>query len=319
MDRRQALVKIAKFLSQHEETPFINIGRKRYPTGWVYIDGLEAPSPELNTQHIAGSGRGKIALLYKAYEHLLCKPLAPHEQAIGDCVSHAYGLGVDILTMTQIAAGARERWVGEAATEMIYGGGRVEVAGGPLRWSDGMMGSWAANWLRKFGNLVRKEYVLGDERFDLRTYSGKAAKNYGRYGVPDILEPVAKEHPVKTTALVKTWSDLCDVICNGFPVAVCSNQGFNSTRDAEGFLKPQGSWAHGMCIIGVDDTKRPGALIQNSWGIHWVSGPTRYGQPVGSFWADANVIERMLAMEDSFALSNYTGFPRVQLPDYILH
>ena len=51
-------------------------------------------------------------------------------------------------------------------------------------------------------------------------------------------------------------------------------------------------------------------LFINSWGTEWVEGPTRLDQPVGSFWADAEVIDSMLSYEDSFALSNYIGYPR---------
>lgn len=317
MNRRQCLYKIARFATQTPTTPTIKLGSKRYPTGWVYLPE-HASSDRINTNAIRGSGRGKVSLLYKAYEHIV-GPLVPHNQAIGDCVSHAFGLGVDILGAVQIASGSREVWKGKACTELIYGGARVEIGGGVIRFSDGAMGSWAANWLRKYGNLTRRVYTAGGTSFDLRTYSGAVARKYGKAGVPDALEPLAKQHPVRTTALIKTWDELRDAAANGYPTAVCSGQGFTDERDAEGFLKPRGSWAHAMLIIGVDDTKRPGALIQNSWGSNWVSGPTRYNQPLGSFWADAEIVERMLADEDSFALSNYLGYPRVLLPDYVLY
>jgi len=309
MNRRIALRKIFDYLSQQPQKAYAK-GRL-YPTGWVRHE--PAPYTRIDTRSISGSGRGKICLLWKAFEHVVGE-LVPHNQAIGDCVSHAFGLAVDILTATQIANGARQLWKGPSCTETIYGGCRVEIAGGVLR-GDGAMGSWAANWLRSYGNLVRKVYGP----HDLRTYSGSRAKKFGRHGVPNDLEPLAKLHPVRTTALIKTWDELCDANANGYPVAVCSNQGFTDTRDMEGFLKPKGSWAHAMCIIGVDDTKRPGALIQNSWGANWVSGPTRYGQPKGSFWVDAKIVEKMLRCEDSFALSNYRGFPRRRLPNYVLY
>jgi len=316
MNRRTCLYKMARFLTQTPNTPTVKLGSRRYPTGWVYLPDF-AETETVNRRYIEGSGRGKVSLLYKAYQHLL-GPLVPHNQEIGDCVSHGFATGVDVLSTVQIASGSRERWAGNACSETIYGGCRVEIAKSTLRFSDGAMGSWAASWLRKYGNLVRKVYNVG-EGYDLRTYSGRRAKNYGRNGCPDPLEPIAKEHPVQTTALIKTWSELCDVMANGYPVPVCSNQGFTSKRDSDGFLKPRGSWAHCMCIIGVDDTKRPGACIMNSWGSKWVSGPTRYGQPEGSFWADADVVEKMLGQGDSFALSSYLGFPRIYLPDYILY
>jgi hypothetical protein len=34
-----------------------------------------------------------------------------------------------------------------------------------------------------------------------------------------------------------------------------------------------------------------------------------------TFWVDADVLDRMLGQGDSFALSNYDGFPARRLPD----
>jgi len=74
-----------------------------------------------------------------------------------------------------------------------------------------------------------------------------------------------------------------------------------------------------MLLAGIDDTgKRPGGLFINSWGTDWIKGPTRLDQPLGSFWADAKVIDAMLAYEDSFALSNYVGYPKQNL-DYRMY
>jgi hypothetical protein len=75
-----------------------------------------------------------------------------------------------------------------------------------------------------------------------------------------------------------------------------------------------------MVVIGIDDKHtRPGALVMNSWGTNWVSGPTRHDQPVGSFWVDAEVIDRMVKQKDSFALSGFIGYPKQVVPDYILY
>lgn len=63
------------------------------------------------------------------------------------------------------------------------------------------------------------------------------------------------------------------------------------------------------CVIAVDDEyKRPGVLINNSWGV-WNGGPKRHGQPDGSFWVDADEFERrILRAGDSWAFSGYQGF-----------
>lgn len=284
------------------------------------------PSPYFRQagRKLAGSGAGKKVLLWKYFESVTGGTLVPHDQTIGDCVSQGWGLGVDILDAVQIAHG-RGDWNKKCATEIIYTGGRVEVGKGKIS-GDGLHGTWAADWCRNGGILLRQPYL--DGKYDFTTYSGSKARKWAHIctrcttwggGVPDELEPLAKKHPVKTTTLVTTWEEARDAVCNGYPVAICSNYGFEQERDADGFVKKKGTWYHCLLLAGVDDTTtRPGGLIINSWGKDWITGPTRLDQPDGSFWADADTIEGMLKQEDSFALSSYVGYPRQQL-DYHLY
>jgi len=297
-------------------------------TGW--IDDLEArkqfvkkyryPFLSQQSDQIKGTGKGKKVLLWKLLEQVTGAPLVPHTQTIGDCVSHAYGLGVDILTAVRIIIFQMpERWLAEAATEIIYAGARVEVGGGKVG-GDGATGVWAAEFIRSWGVLLRQSYLNG--AYDFTTYNGAAARELARrgHGVPDELEPFCKLHPVKTCAIVRSWEECRDAVANGYPVAMCSKLGFNTKRDKDGFLRRSlRPWYHSMAIIGIDDEyRRPGALVQNSWGSQWVEGPTRHGQPAGSFWCDASTIDSGLRQGDSFALSGYVGYPRVDIPDYIL-
>jgi C1A family cysteine protease len=99
---------------------------------------------------------------------------------------------------------------------------------------------------------------------------------------------------------------------------MCSDIGFQDVRDDEGFLgRSIMPWYHAMLIIAIDDRyKRPGALVQNSWGKNWVYGPTRHGQPKGSFWVDAEIIDNAMRQGDSVALSGYVGYPKLKTPDY---
>jgi hypothetical protein len=156
---------------------------------------------------------------------------------------------------------------------------------------------------------------------DLTTYSGNKARSWGRgsAGVPDSLIPIAKQHPIHTVSRVDTYEECRDLIVNGYAVTIASMQGFSSKRDREGFAKPQGEWAHQMSILAVDDEyKRPGVLVQNSWGV-WNAGPKRNGQPDGSFWVDAEEIEkRILRKKDSWAFSGYEGFKPQKLNTRII-
>lgn len=113
-----------------------------------------------------------------------------------------------------------------------------------------------------------------------------------------------------------TWEEARDAIYNGYSLSIASNAGFSSTRDKDGFARPSGSWAHQMAVVAMKDDKRPGVLIQNSWGPNWINGPKGEYEdiPMGSFWCDAEVLERnILSAHDSFAHSSFDGYPQQDL------
>jgi len=260
-----------------------------------------------------GIGAGKRVLLYKAIYTAWGgkEKYVPRFQKIGDCVSQGAANAVDVLRAIQVVQN-KGQWIAETASEPIYALSRVEIGKGQLGSGDGSVGAWAAEACKTYGTLLRQPYG----QYDLTKYDANRAKQWGmpRAGLPNELEPIAHEHLVKAVTLVKTWEDLCDAIASGYPVTVASNQGFTQTRDNEGFAHPSGTWGHQMVFWGVDDmSSRKGALIENSWGSDWINGPTTYDQPPGSFWADKRVVESRLAMQDSWAYSDYEGFPPKQL------
>jgi hypothetical protein len=287
-----------------------------------FIEAHEYPYFSQQSQAITGTGEGKIALLWKSLEKASGAEYNPSDQAIGDCVGQGFALCVDTLTATQIDIGGQpEQWVAQASSEIIYAGSRVEVAK-QRDWQDGSTGHWAAEFLMTYGALLRQAYPGGN---DFTSYSGKTAKNLGYYGVPDELEPLCKLHPVKTAAIVNSYEECRDAVSNGYPVAVCSNVGFGDSssqwiRDSQGFLRrKRAPWYHCMAILGVDDSPaRPGALVFNSWGPKWCTGPVRLGQPFSTFWVDADTIDAMMKQGDSFALSNYVGYPSLNVPSYVI-
>lgn len=228
--------------------------------------------------------------------------------SISNCVSMGAAYAVDAIKAVDIFIKKEtEEWIAETSTEDIYGGSRVQIGKGRIGTGDGSVGAWAAQYVNKYGALARQKYG----NVDLTKYNSKVAKAWGMpgKGVPQELIPFCKEHPVEVVSQVYTYAEVRDLISNGYAVTVASSQGFSSKRDSEGFARPEGSWQHQMSILGVDDSyKRPGVLIQNSWGL-WNSGPKRHNQPDGSFWVDADVLEkRMLSKKDSWAFSGYGGF-----------
>jgi hypothetical protein len=238
--------------------------------------------------------------------------LPPRNQGqVGSCVSFGTASAIEHLICVQIASGAREQYL-DLAQEIIYGGSRVEIGGGRIN-GDGSVGAWAAKFVTQYGVVARGTYG----RYDLTRYDERRCRDFGYAGVPDELEPVAREHPVKAVTNVRTWAECRAAVRNGYPVAVCSGQGFRMQRDADGFCAPQGSWAHCMAIVGVKGGRRPGAFILNSWGGNAHTGPLGVGNPSpAGFWADANVVDRMLREGDSWAFSSFAGFPSRKLDWY---
>ena len=258
-------------------------------------------------QPLKDTGKGKCVLLYDFIKRASGGKFPARKQTVGDCVAQGAAYAVDAVKSVDIIINKEfEEWVAETATEDIYAGSRVQIGGGRLR-GDGSIGAWAARYVNEYGALPRGKYG----NVDLTTYSGSKARSWGRTGagVPKSLIPKAKQHPILTVSKVTTYEEVRDLISNGYAVTIASNQGFSSRRDSEGFAAPKGNWAHQMCILGVDDKyKRPGVLVQNSWG-RWNAGPKRHNQPDGSFWVDADEIEnRILKKGDSWAFSGYEGF-----------
>ena len=237
-----------------------------------------------------------------------------NQRDVGCCVGAGFKHASDALQAIQIVGGKPGEFR-PASVEAIYGGSRVEVGGGRLS-GDGSVGAWAAKYLKNYGVLPMQRYPLTGSPVvaDLTTFSPAKAREWGRTGVPNSLEALAREHPVKGIAQVRTWEECRKALTQGYPVTVCSDQGFTMKRDANAFCSPQGSWAHCMCILGVRGGTRPGGFVLNSWGDQAHTGPVYpASMPLAGFWADASVIDRMLSQGDSYALSEAVGFPAKKL------
>lgn len=267
----------------------------------------------------SGDELPKAVYLWDAYRKLHGGQLPPvkNQGQVGSCVSFGTATAVERTMAAEIAFARRPFEYKRLAEEVIYGGSRVEVGGGRLR-GDGSVGAWAADFVRKWGVVARGRYG----QHDLTEYSESLCRQYGSKGVPDDLEPTAREHPVQATTLVKTWVDAKKALANGYGIAICSNQGFSMTRDSRGIAKPQGSWAHCMALCGyhVEGNSEYG-YIENSWGADAHKGPVGWGNPsTAGFWAESSVVERMLKQGDSWAFSSLKGFPaRVKELDWYVY
>jgi hypothetical protein len=236
-------------------------------------------------------------------------------QKIGSCVGWGWALSTDILAACDIhMRGEPETYGGRVLEASVYAFSRVEVRGQRNFGGDGSYGAAAAKAVSRFGTL---HYGIdyGGEKFT--DNSGQRESQWGRDGVPDRLEPYAAKHKVSGVALVTDFEQAAKAIQNGYPVAVCSMQGFSMTL-REGYLTPMGSWAHCMMFAGVRWKPYPALLCVNSWGDCYQgevdkSLPPQFQRSAG--WVRAETCTRMLKGEDSFALSGYSGFAPRKLDD----
>ncbi len=266
---------------------------------------LRHPTFAQAAPHLSGAGEGQTVLLYHAYKQVNGGIYIDYPaQTIGDCVSQGFGHGIDLLESVQIALGQKADSFKQTATEAIYGIARVDIGGGSI-FGDGAVGAWGAKAVSTIGTVSRD--VVGP-------YDGRRAKLWGSQGVPADIKAKASQHKVKTVSLVSTYDELEDALANGYPVPVCSNQGFTLVRDADGFCQPQGTWGHCMLIVGIRAGSRPGACMFQSWGPDEPAGPLTLDQPSNSFWADREVVTGMLAMQDSWSISSFDGYPSRVLP-----
>lgn len=292
--------------------------------GWHKDDqAVEAVAETLKFKVFADTPAGKSddplpeqVYLWHSYVKLFARgPPGKNQLDVGSCVSFGTNTAIERTLATQIvlARGGADEFK-HLVEEVTYGGSRVEIGGGRIR-GDGSVGAWAAQFVQKWGIVERAKHGA----YDLSVYSTATCRKFGQSGVPDDLEKIARERPVKDITLVKTWDQAKKALASGYGIAVCSGQGFTMQRDANGVCRASGFWAHCMCLDGY--TKIDGreyGHITNSWGDSAHTGPVGPGDaPPSGFWADATTVGRMLGEGDSWAFSGVKGFPKRELDWFV--
>jgi hypothetical protein len=255
---------------------------------------------------------GKRVVLWDAAKKVTGDHLPTFYQLIGDCVSQGATNAVQYLQCVEIARLNEPERYRPIFQPYIYGISRKQIGNGNLR-GDGSLGVWAAQGVRKYGVLAADEEGVPE-------YSADVARSWGSKGPPSHFIDIGKNHLIQTIAKVTTYESVRDALVNGYPVTVASNRGFKMTgtvSDGKLWGTASGNWAHQMCFIGVDDdSKRPGCYVLNSWGVN-AHGKPADDAPRGGFWVDADVVASMVKQGDSFAFSQFDGFPEQDL-DFIL-
>ncbi len=207
--------------------------------------------------------KGKKAFLYQVVRKVLGQDTKNYPQQIGDCVSFGAKNCVEYLQCCDmLMRGVREKWR-PIFPPYLYGTGRVYVGKGRLGNDDGSLGSWMAEAIVQYGALFADETGVPQ-------YSGSIAKHWGDPNPQDDLDkwsPNGKQHLVKATALINSWSELVESLVNGYSCPTASDIGYSMEASSDGFHRQTDTWGHQMCFIGADDNdKDPYALILNNWG-----------------------------------------------------
>lgn len=242
-------------------------------------------------------------------------------QGRGDCMAWSATHSIDCLMAVNIALLQKpEQARALACIEAQYGFMRVEVFNGGRNYGgDGASPSAAAESVLKCGTLHRLSYLEG--LHDLRTYdeSGGRSGSWGRLGVPDELEPIARQHFVQDIAPVTDFDSAVDVLSRGIPISNADPRNPIWThRDADGFGDRQWPASHAMNYIGYRLGSRPGLLKTNTGHGNHVTGPMHPADCPAQIsacaaWEDADVASRVLAANWSWAYSDYLGFPKRDL------
>jgi hypothetical protein len=225
---------------------------------------------------------------------------------VGSCVGNATAACLSVLNAVEVFNKKEPQlFVSMHSADGMYGLARE--AANMLIGKDGCSGSGAAKAITNYGSL----YCIKYPTLDLTQNIPSRCRELGTRGVGEALKIQAKPRNCYAATRVKSADEGWALIGNGYPINVCSGQGFVRSRDDEGRCRPSGSWSHSMAIVARRTTSRKERLflLMNSWYEGWCSGPYWQDMPIGSFWIDYSVADKMFKQGDSFAYSGLNGFP----------
>lgn len=263
-------------------------------------------------------GKNKLSAPYRAA--LVIEPaFGEYEaQTTGDCVSHETRNGCSIDFYCDIFFGEtkipKDAAKPRLATEHIYG---MRQHGG--EGADPYLLANSVSPEGKGGLLIRKKYTSPNgDVVDLSTYNSSIGARWGSRGVPQWLLDIAVQNKALRVIPCKSLAQARDALALGFGIGRGSWMSFSSSRTADGSAeRTRQGWSHAESWIGFDHTlecqKKYGEtgqpLEQNSWGP-WNGGPTRYEQPVGSYWMMPKDAQRMIDDGEVWIYCSIRGYDR---------
>jgi hypothetical protein len=235
-----------------------------------------------------------------------------NQGSVGSCVGFGTATPADVVAAIDILVrGDNEEFRYQTSADGLYALSR-DISNNLGR-GDGSYGAAAAKGIRECGVIHQTKYG----EIDLTTYSASRAREWATKGVPQVVKDAAKKTPMRATTLLKSIEQAWAAIGNGYAFNMCSDVGWDSQRDSDGACRRSGKWNHSMGVSSRRTVRlRRLLLVHQSWGNDWTGGPYWQDQPLGSFWADWDDIERAILQKDCFVYGGYDGFPRRLLPDW---
>lgn len=245
----------------------------------------------------------------------------PQYQREGTCIgmSHAF-LATCVLGVSSFLSGLK--FPGRAAVAPIYAGSRVEIGKQPGTWQ-GSVGSWAADWLQKYGVVLLEEMGLSDDPKNSKAWLATLAKDEAlalrwtnsRTGVPAEMEAFAKLRAVQHAPLVQTVAEVRAALSNLSPINLCGQVHPSQDLDSRGVSKrlTRGG-GHSTGIIGMHfDGKEWWYDHLQSWWYYYKGGFCRSDNPIDKMFAGSVTripekwLQSWLNERDCYALVGVQG------------
>lgn len=201
---------------------------------------------------------------------------------------------------------------------------------GRSRMYAGMRGRGDGSFGSAFAKAIRTDGVLPANTEGLPKYTDEGGISWGssaEYEWSDGEAIAAKwleksrKYIVKTTAQLKSADDAREALRNYYPCTIASDWGGQmspSVQDGVLLNRRVTTWQHQMSLQGWWDHPTLGEIfyILNSWGVG-AHGQPPDDSPPGGFWVKKADVENIVRQGDSFAFSQFDGFPAQDLSWYV--
>lgn len=280
-----------------------------------------ASTPTLNVVGSSVNADATKVFLWDCWEKALGRKYLGTHQLTGSCVGAGGGNALfSLAAADKIRRGDRERAV---IPFWLYPYGISRQLAGMRGRGEGSLGSTFAQAVREYGHVPADGAGLPAFKESDGIVWGSSAEyewSDGRRAGED-LRTEAKPHLVKSTALCRSPDDVREAIKNYYPVVHASNWGGLMQCPVKGTSEPvllsrrATTWNHQMSVHGWQDHPEHGEIfyVLNQWGLD-VHGTCPSGAPRGGFWIKRADMADIVSQGETFALSQFDGFPAVDVP-----